>query len=547
MRRFVLAAAVLVLGIVASGCGAKPNTLTVFASPRDAQIYLDDSEIGSNISNYNLNFVKTGDTYRTMTVFAKAPNHRESKKVPVSFNPNGGNTTVFLALDGVADVRVQSASANLTAQLQGKTGSGTVDKTDVTLKDITFIRTGTFTQPDQEPAYRPENVIVSGAGYKPSSIPVNYKPGGEVLLANVMLTPVSMVSTTDCYLERKELVNAFFDLKTRPAWGMIRGVDDKAQVVTNSGSKFPFFGLTAAAHDEKNYIIYSVLHETKKGDDVHLAAHLEMVATDGGVVTLIGDPSFKAGTEIFLMPNWDPNKRRVYFCRSFVGDVPAPYSINSQGLDEAFNQKEKSGPTTSYLWPDVKPEGGKQIVYSFCDAGNTIHLGREEIDRPSQQSLTEFVSEPRFAPSGNTIAYIKRKYNKNTGKEEEMPYSKDIDGDKFTATFNPSVLFLYKNKESQIFPRETDPKAAMTEVKNVSWIDEDHVVFASNYDTITEAMPNFDIYVMNIAKGTPPKRLTRNASVDDYPVVLRDYVYFRSNRKGTWGIWRIAKPAGDEE
>ncbi|HTL52211.1 MAG TPA: hypothetical protein VL860_06530 [Planctomycetota bacterium] len=546
MRRLVVVLLALVAGILFTGCGAPPNSLTVYTSPKDARVFLDGQEIGSNVMGYKLEFVKAGDGYAPKTVYATAPNHKESAKVAVNFNPAGGDQTVCLALDGIANVRVTSTAANLTATLQGKSGAGTAEKSDITLRGINFPRVGAFTGPGNEPAYAAQNVMVTGAGYKVSAVPAAFDPSGEVLLPNVMLIPVSMVETVDCFLERKELVNPFFELKTRAAWGMVRGTDDKAQVVTNSGSKFPYFGLTAAVNDGKNYVIYSVLHEYTKGAEKLLAAHLEMVATDGGVVTVIGDPSFKAGAEIFLMPCWDPNKRRVYFTRGHVGDVPTPYSINSQSLDEAFNQKEKWGPTTSYLWPDIKPTGGKQIVYTFCDAGGTIHLGKEDIDKPSQQAMVEFAGQPKFAPSGSTIAYILRKYDDNTGKEKAMLYTKDIDGDKYTATFYPSTLFLYKNKVSQIFPRETDPKAPQTEVKDVAWVDEDHIVFASNYESIGDNTPNFDVYYMDVSKGTSPKRLTRNASIDDYPVVLGDYIYFRSNRKGSWNIWKVPKPTENE-
>ncbi|MGH7142538.1 MAG: TolB family protein [Planctomycetota bacterium] len=544
MRRYSLALVFLFLaGLYSAGCGTPPNLLTVYTSPKDATVYLDDNPIGSGVAKYKLTFVKAGADYKPMTVYAKAPNHVDSKKVEVDFNPKGGEDAVYLALDGIANVHVSSDSASLTAKMEGQTATGAIDNTNVTLKGIVFQRAGDFSSPDSAPDYQPVNLEVSGAGYKTKTVPVAFSTSGEVVVPKLTLDPITMVPTTDCYLERREYVNPFFDLKTDTVWAMLQSGGDDAVVVTASGSKMPYFGLTPASIDGKGFIIYSVLHNTVVGDKPALAAHLEEVSTDDGGVTLIGDPSTKSGAEIYIMPCWDPNKRRVYFSRSHLSEVFTPFSIDSASLDDVIVQKEKGGPTTSYLWPDIKPAGGKQVVYSFCDSGDQRKLGREDIDKPSQQSLITYADQPKFAPNGNTIAYIKRNYSDTSGRQTPWDYDKKIDGDDFTAKFFPSSLCLFKNnKFSQIFPQDTDPRAAKTEVKDVAWVDDDHVVFASNYETVNDQKPNFDIYYMDVSKGTAPQRLTHNASVDDYPVVLGDYVYFRSNRRGMWNIWRIHKP-----
>ena len=72
--------------------------------------------------------------------------------------------------------------------------------------------------------------------------------------------------------------------------------------------------------------------------------------------------------------------------------------------------------------------------------------------------------------------------------------------------------------------------------------------FAPADAPLADAPPNFDLYALPInASGQPgaPVRLTSNLSHDDSPAFGRDgtTLYFRSNRGGTWNLWRIAVPA----
>jgi hypothetical protein len=50
--------------------------------------------------------------------------------------------------------------------------------------------------------------------------------------------------------------------------------------------------------------------------------------------------------------------------------------------------------------------------------------------------------------------------------------------------------------------------------------------------------------VMDLADPANPKPATANASCDDRPVfdVIGRSIYFRSNRGGSWQIWRQASP-----
>ena len=52
---------------------------------------------------------------------------------------------------------------------------------------------------------------------------------------------------------------------------------------------------------------------------------------------------------------------------------------------------------------------------------------------------------------------------------------------------------------------------------------------------------NMDIWTVDLTHPDKQVQITSNGSVDDSPVwdASGDYIYFRSNRGGQWGIWKI--------
>jgi Tol biopolymer transport system component len=59
-------------------------------------------------------------------------------------------------------------------------------------------------------------------------------------------------------------------------------------------------------------------------------------------------------------------------------------------------------------------------------------------------------------------------------------------------------------------------------------------------DTATSGNPS--IWILDLKSNAAPTQLTSNGSVDDRPVwdPTGNFIYFRSNRGGQWGIWKIA-------
>jgi Tol biopolymer transport system component len=78
---------------------------------------------------------------------------------------------------------------------------------------------------------------------------------------------------------------------------------------------------------------------------------------------------------------------------------------------------------------------------------------------------------------------------------------------------------------------------------DVNWSrDGGRIVFAADRPTDDKGGHNCDIWMIDLARPEQPIQITTNASHDDCPAfdISGNAVYFRSNRGGEWGIWRIS-------
>ena len=68
------------------------------------------------------------------------------------------------------------------------------------------------------------------------------------------------------------------------------------------------------------------------------------------------------------------------------------------------------------------------------------------------------------------------------------------------------------------------------------------ITFASDRSADPAGRKNYDLWVIDLSKPKEPVQVTRNGSHDDHPQFdpRGGGLYFRSNRGGEWGIWRIA-------
>lgn len=122
---------------------------------------------------------------------------------------------------------------------------------------------------------------------------------------------------------------------------------------------------------------------------------------------------------------------------------------------------------------------------------------------------------PQISPDGTQILFVR--VDKNSGKKQMWVMSVDGSG------------------ETQL-TSNTD-----FHINDVRWsVDGQTIVYASDEGVDPQRRQNLDIWMMD-ADGTNKTQLTTNGSHDDRPCWDRHgkFIYFRSNRGGTWNIWRF--------
>lgn len=136
-------------------------------------------------------------------------------------------------------------------------------------------------------------------------------------------------------------------------------------------------------------------------------------------------------------------------------------------------------------------------------------------------SSTRYDIEPQFSPDGNRVAFVSQR----TGSYELWVASADGQDarqltffDKPAPAWNPSVQH----------PRWTSDGA--------------QILFSARDED------DFDVFTVR-AEGGSPRPLTSSVADDLSPVWMSDenWIYFASNRTGTWLLWRVSSDGGRSE
>ena len=124
-------------------------------------------------------------------------------------------------------------------------------------------------------------------------------------------------------------------------------------------------------------------------------------------------------------------------------------------------------------------------------------------------------SYPRISPDGEKVLFLRP--HRDSGMNQIWVMG--IDGTGETQ--------LSDNQDYDITPGDWSP-------------DGEWIVFASNEAVDSQKRHNFDIWVMK-PDGSEKTQLTTNGSHDDSPCWDRrgEFIYFRSNRGGSFNIWRF--------
>jgi len=212
------------------------------------------------------------------------------------------------------------------------------------------------------------------------------------------------------------------------------------------------------------------------------------------------------------------------------------------------------------LFPAFAPDG-QNIIFSSNRTGPNPTLWRISLAGGGGITrLTATLAEdyaPCVSPDAKSIVYT----SNPPGAEEPQLWKIDANGllptqlrvgrSPQVSPDGAKVLFVRRDPEcarKQLWIMEMDGTGETQLTSNTDF-DVDHarwspdgakIVYASDAGVESHKRHNFDIWMMD-SNATNKTQLTTNGSHDDSPCWDRTgkFIYFRSNRGGTWNIWRF--------
>jgi len=232
------------------------------------------------------------------------------------------------------------------------------------------------------------------------------------------------------------------------------------------------------------------------------------------------------GRSLDIMPSFTPDGTQIVFASNRAG---RRLNVWRKSLDGAVGIEQLTFGNEQDLWPMIDAAPKPRLFYEvLSDSQADPQLYMSPIDGASRTDLANIpVSQPRVSPRADAILFTS--VNQRTGNREVYKIS-DRGGGTICITNDP---------DSDCF----DP----------AWSrDGSTIAFACNrgYATypvmekgrvVDQRDRNTDIWTVDMTHPEKQVQITSNGSADDCPVwdASGDYIYFRSNRGGQWGIWKI--------
>jgi len=241
------------------------------------------------------------------------------------------------------------------------------------------------------------------------------------------------------------------------------------------------------------------------------ASQMFRVRTDGTG----GAGALSDGRSIDLSPSFTAAGDRIVYSSNRASEKFSIWSISAAG--EGGVTRFTTGDTND-LYPSVDAEAKPRLFYqAHIDTRADPRLYVVQLGTNLQTDLTRLGgTQPRISPRGDSVVYVSA--NEKTGLRD-----------------------LYR-----VSDQGGAPESLTSQGNNIdpSWnAAGTRIAFSSDRGKEAEdGRANFDIWVLDLANPNTPKQITNNGSVDDMPVFdpAGDAIYFRSNRGGAWGIWKIS-------
>ncbi|MDP9172325.1 MAG: hypothetical protein M3O30_00465 [Planctomycetota bacterium] len=264
-------------------------------------------------------------------------------------------------------------------------------------------------------------------------------------------------------------------------------------------------------------VLFTLLSGKTRAD---LRSQVYSIGADGtGGVEQITD-----GKALDIMPAFTPDGDQIVFSSNRAGrrlNIWRKSILGGAGIEQLTNTEEQD------LWPMIDAGPHPRLFYeALSDSQPDAQLYEAPVEGGPRLDLTTIsVGQPRISPKADSIAFTS--VNSRTSNREiyRIP---DKGGPPVNLTNDP---------DSDCY----DPVWSK-EGSQIAYVSDRGVAYISDRGLDEDRRRNADIWIMDLANADKPIQVTTNGSVDDSPAwdPTGSAIYFRSNRGGRWGIWRIA-------
>lgn len=266
---------------------------------------------------------------------------------------------------------------------------------------------------------------------------------------------------------------------------------------------------TLTLSPDSKTVLFTVLYGRDKNE---FRSQIYTIKTDGtGGAAVLTD-----GKSLDLMPSYSPDGKRIVFSSDRAGKRLSIWSIDATGAPGIVNLT--SGESND-MWPSLDSDAKQRLFYqSMIDRRPDPRIFMVQLGTAFRTDLSQVGGmQPRISPRNDAVMFCA--VNDKTGKRD-----------------------IFKMSDKGGLPQNLTNTPDVDEYDAVWNRDGSKIAFVSDRGMDEEKRPNADIWTIDLAHPDQPTQVTTNASQDDCPAwdTSDNAIFFRSNRGGDWGIWRVS-------
>lgn len=227
-----------------------------------------------------------------------------------------------------------------------------------------------------------------------------------------------------------------------------------------------------------------------------------------------GEQQLTDGQSLDFHPSFTPDGRRIVFSSNRMSRKVTVCSINTDGTGGIT---EITRGDSFDLWPSVDSDPRARLYYArHMENRDQPRLYVQQIEAGFRTDRTDKSgTQPRPSPQADAVVFVSP--NDKTGKMD---------------VFRLTEFGIPENLTNTPDFDETNPIFNRHGTR---------IAFVSDRAEHPETGHNRDIWILDLDQRDKAVQVTTNGSWDDSPVwdPISNAIYFRSNRGGTWGIWKI--------